>query len=182
MLGSYEINVQVGKLPQKVATYFDDTMRKLLGAVYTPVAYLGSQMTNGTNHISTLHSITGTDTRNAVLVIVNEKDEGLSLVGITPVLESGDPLGGVNVDISTDLPADAKDAFDKEFSTFLGSNIQPFALLGEQVVNGVNYFFLAEVSAIVGTSGSVIGGNTTKIALIEVSARAGTVKFHDVLE
>ena len=50
MLGSYEINVQVGKLPQKVASYFDETMGKLLGAVYTPVAYLGSQIVAGQNH------------------------------------------------------------------------------------------------------------------------------------
>ena len=183
MIGTYDINVQVGKLPQKVASYFDETMSKLLGAIYTPVAYLGSQLVNGKNHAILCEQtvITGTDTKNAVVVIVNEKDEGLSLVSINPVLVSGGSLGGVNVDITTNIPDDAQAAFDTMFSQFVGSKVTPFALLGTQTVHGTNYFFLAEMSAIVGSSGGIFGSNAYKIALIELNTTTQTIRFSDVL-
>ena len=184
MIGAYNVNVQFGKLPQKVATYFDAVMGKLLGATYTPVVYLGSQAVHGTNHALLCEQtvITGTDHKNAVLVVLNEKEEGLSLVSITPVLESGDALGGVVVDVKTDIPDEARAAFDKAFAQFVGSRVEPFALIGTQVVHGTNYFFAAEVSAIIATTGGALGGNPTKVCMIEVNPELGTVKFYDVLD
>ena len=181
-IGTYEVNVQVGKLPQKVASCFDETMSKLLGATYAPVAYLGSQLVNGTNHAILCEQtvITGTDTKNAVLVILNEKEEGMSLVSITPILESGAPLGGIAVNVTTDIPAEAKAAFDEMFAQFVGSKVKPFALLGTQLVHGTNYFFAAEVSAIIGRSSGILGGDTS-VALLRVNPTTREIAFETIL-
>lgn len=184
MIGSYEVNVQCGKLPQNVATYFDETMSKLLGASYVAVAYLGSQVVNGTNHAILCEQtvLTGRDTKNAVLVVLNEKPEGFSLVSVTPVLESGAALGGIDVDVTTDIPDDARDVFDKAFAQFVGSKITPFALLGTQAVHGTNYFFAAEVSAIVAAKSGVLGGHPTSVCMISVNDVTNFVDFYPVLE
>lgn len=50
MIGNWDINVVVGKLPQKVATAFANLGETIIGATYTPIAYIGSQIVNGTNH------------------------------------------------------------------------------------------------------------------------------------
>ena len=50
MLGSWEVNVVTGGMPQKVATAFGELAGSLVGAEYTPIAYLGSQQVNGVNH------------------------------------------------------------------------------------------------------------------------------------
>lgn len=184
MLGSYNVNVQVGRLPQKVATYFEEAMGKLLGAEYTPVAYLGSQAVNGTNHALLCEQtvLTGRDTKNAVLVVLNEKDEGLSLVSVTPIVEGGGPLGGIDVHVTGDIPAEAKAAFDAAFAQFVGSKVTPFALLGIQSVHGVNYIFAAEVSAIIGTDHGVIGGNPTSVCAITLNDTTLEVSFDPILK
>ena len=176
MFGSYEINVLVGKLPQKVATWFDDTMGKLLGAKYELVAYLGSQQVNGTNHAILCEQtvFTGVDTRNVVLVIANEKPEGLSLVSIERVVESGAQFGGLAVDVRTEIPDEARAAFNKAFEGFVGSKVEPFALLATQVTKGINYVFAAELSP--------ISSNPVKtVAIVTVNGMTGDVSFVDVL-
>ena len=176
MVGAYDVNVLVGKLPQKVATYFDSVMGKLLGAVYVPVAYLGSQVVNGINHALLCEQtvITGIDTRNAVMVVMNEKEEGLSLVSITPVLESGGPLGGVVVDVKTEIPEEASTAFAAAFEQFVGSTVEPFALLGTQAVHGTNYIFAAKVF------GAMSDGKT-KIFKITLNSLTGFVDSSTIL-
>lgn len=176
MIGSYEVNVQTGRYPQKVATYFDEIMGKLLGASYEPVAYLGSQVVNGTNHALLCEQtvLTGRDTKNVVVVIVNEKDEGLSLVSIERVVEGGGELGGLAVDVRTEIPEEARAAFDKAFEGFVGSKVEPFALLATQVTKGVNYVFAAEMSPI--TENPV-----KNVALVTVNTLTGDVSFTDLL-
>ena len=46
------------------------------------------------------------------------------------------------------LPEDAKTALDKALSAFTGSNIEPLALLGTQVVAGTNYAMLCRVTPV----------------------------------
>ena len=77
MLGSYNINVTPGKLPQKVATAFGEIFSNMVGAEYTPIAYLGDKVVSGVNHaiLATQTMITGTDVHNVVLVVLNEKDD-----------------------------------------------------------------------------------------------------------
>lgn len=95
--------------------------------------------------------VTGRDTKNVAVVVFNEKpgDGEDVLVGIDRIVESGDKLGGIVVDVKTEIPADAQAAWDKAFEGYVGANIKPFALLGTQIVNGTNYIFAAEMTGIV---------------------------------
>ena len=180
MTGSWNINVHVGSnLPQKVATAMDRIGDTLLGAEYEPIAYLGSQVVNGTNHavLAEQTIITGRDTKNVVVMIFNEKPNEMeaTLVGIERVVESGLPFGGTKIDVHTELPEDARAEWDNAFMTYVGAKVDPFAFLGTQVVNGVNYIFAATVAPVAPNA-------EAKVAIVTVNSRTKHVDFVDLLE
>jgi hypothetical protein len=181
MLGSWNINVVVDGMPEKVATAVSKLNEQLLGAEYTPIAYLGSQVVNGTNHAVLAEQllITGRDTKNIVLIIFNEKPssgiEDLTLVAIERVVEGGEGMGAVEVNVKTDIPVDAKVAFASVIGDFVGSDVEPFALLATQVVNGVDYIFAAEVT-------SVTAAPVKKVCKVTVNELNKTVSFVDILK
>jgi hypothetical protein len=181
MLGSWNINVVVDGMPEKVATAVSKLNEQLLGAEYTPIAYLGSQVVNGTNHAVLAEQllITGRDTKNVVLIIFNEKPssgiEDLTLVAIERVVEGGEGMGAVEVNVKTDIPVDAKEAFASVIGGFVGSDVEPFALLATQVVNGVDYIFAAEVT-------SVTAAPAKKVCKVTVNELNKTVSFVDILK
>ena len=179
MVGSWNVDVTVGKLPQKVATAFASLSETLLGAEYTPIAYLGSQVVNGVNHAVLAEQlvITGKDTKNVVVIIFNEKPgsmDPLTLVSIDRVVESGAPMGGTKVDVKTELSAEDKAVFEKGMGGFVGSKVEPFALLATQVVKGVDYIFAAEVTP-------VVENPTKKVALVTVNTLTPGAQFVDLL-
>ena len=179
MLGSWNVKVAVDAMPQKVATAIGELAEQLIGCEYKPIAYLGSQIVNGTNHavLAEQTVLTGKDTKNVVVLIFNEKPNEMkaTLVNIERVVEQGGEMGGIQVDVKTDIPAEAKEAFDKAFEGFVGSKVKPFALLGTQVVKGVNYIFAAEVT-------SVTAEPVTKVCLVTVNGMTGEIAFADLLD
>ena len=98
-----------------------------------------------------------------------------TLVNIERVVEQGGEMGGIAVDVKTEIPEEAKEAFDKAFEGFVGSKVEPFALLGTQVVKGVNYIFAAEVT-------SVTAEPETKVCLVTVNGMTGDIAFADLLD
>ena len=143
--GSWDIAVQIGKLPQKVATAFDSI--NIVGAEYELIAYIGNQVVNGTNHavLAKQTILNGRDTENIVVMIFNEKPNDMNavLVSIDRVLESGGPFGGVHVDVATELDDEVMDIWNDAFEGFVGSTVTPYALLGTQVTTGTEYIFAA---------------------------------------
>lgn len=181
MVGSWKVDVVVGKLPQTVATAMGKLNENILGAEYTPIAYLGSQVVNGTNHAVLAEQlvVTGKDTKNIVTIIFNEKPGSeCTLVSIERVLESGGEMGGVKIDVQTgdDIDAAAKAVFAKDMAGFVGSDVNPFALLGTQVVRGMDYIFAAEVTPV--TKG---GELNKKVALVTVNSMTPGANFVDIL-
>ena len=176
MVGSYVINVKTGILPEKVATAVSALSDTLVGAEYTPIAYLGSQLVNGTNHAVLAEQLitSGKDTKNIVVLIFNEKGMECTLVGITPVLESGGDLGGINIDVEIDIPDDANNVFNDATDVFLGSKIEPFALLATQVTNGINYTFAAVVTP-------VTAHPIPKVSLVTINKNYGIIDITDIL-
>jgi len=176
MLGSWTVNVNISGMPEKVATAVSALNDKLIGAEYTPIAYLGSQVVNGINHAVLAEQLitTGKDTKNVVVLIFNEKGMDCTLVAIERVLESGGEAGGIVVDTTTDIPEEAQEAFDTVFEGFVGSKVEPFVYLGSQVVKGVNYIFAAEVTP-------VVENPETKVAIVIVNAMTGEISFTDLL-
>lgn len=178
MLGSWDVKVSVGALPQKVATAVGKLQEKLIGAEYTPIAYLGSQVVNGTNHAVLAEQLitTGKDTKNVVVIIFNEKpnEMDLTLVSIERVIESGGELGGITVDVKAEITGDAKETYDKVFEGFVGSDIKPFAVLGSQVVKGVNFIYAATAKAVAPEA-------KERAVIIIANAMTGEISFTDIL-
>lgn len=176
-LGSWEVDVTVGSMPQKVASAFGK-LNEMVGAEYTPIAYLGSQVVNGTNHAVLAEQlvITGKDTKNVVLVIFNEKPGDMedSLVNIERVIEGGAEFGGATVDVQTEIPEDALEVFNLAAGGIVGSKLEPIALLATQVVKGTNYAFLTKVTP-------VTLDPVSKIAIVTVNALTKDITFTDLL-
>ena len=151
MVGSWDIKIAVDAMPQKVATAFCELTGSLCGAEYTPIAYLGSQVVHGVNHAILAEQllITGKDTKNVVIIILNEREEKFTIANIERVVESGVGLGGTVVDVKTDISEEAKTAFELALKNFVGSVVEPFALLATQVVKGTDYVFAAKVTPVV---------------------------------
>ena len=181
MVGSWNVNVAVGKMPQPVATAMGKLNESILGAEYTPIAYLGSQVVNGTNHAVLAEQlvVTGKDTKNIVVVIFNEKPGSeCTLVSIERVLESGGPLGGVKIEvqIGDDIDTVAKGVFETVMAGFVGSDVNPFALLGTQVVRGIEYIFAVELTPV-----TKDGELNKKVALVTVNSLTKSANFVDIL-
>jgi hypothetical protein len=179
MVGNWKIDINTGGMPQKVASAIGKINETLMGAEYEPIAYIGSQVVNGINHavLAKQTIITGKDTENIVLLIFNEKpnDMEATLVGIERVVEGGGEFGGVHIgDPTTDIPEDAKTAWDEVFTNFVGSEIEPFAYLGSQVVNGVNFIFAVTISPVVPNANK-------NVAIITVNTLTKNVIFTDLL-
>lgn len=177
MFGAWDVNVSLGKMPQRVATAMGKLSENLIGAEYTPIAYLGSQQVNGVNHAVLAEQlvVTGKDTKNIVVLIFNEKpnDIDLTLVNIERVVEAGGEFGGIAVDVKTDIPEDAMNAFSSALEGRLGVKVSPFALLGTQVVKGTNYVFAAEVTPIVkdpvkSVELVIVNGMTKDVAFVDI--------------
>jgi hypothetical protein len=173
-LGGWEIKVAVGKLPEKVATAFGNL--NLMGAEYTPIAYLGSQVVNGINHAVLAEQllITGRDQKNIVLMIFNEKGEEVTLVNIERIIEEGAPMGGIHIDVQTEVPEDVKAVFHKVFEGYVGANLEPVVYLGSQVTKGTNYILLTVISGIRPCE-------ETTVALTIVNAVTDERSFVDIL-
>ena len=137
--------------PQKVASAVAEKV-KLFGATYDPIMYLANQTVNGTNHaVLAQQTITnGEDTNNAVIMVFNEKADSLdiSLTNISVIVESGGPLGGTKVDITTDPSDDLKTIFAKSLEGFTGSGIELQAYIGNKVVKGTEYKYLVTIAPV----------------------------------
>jgi len=179
MVGSWNVKISTNGMPQKVATAVSALAEQLMGVEYEPIAYLGSQVVNGTNHavLAKQTILSGRDTTNVVVLIFNEKpnDMEATLVSIERVVEGGAPLGGIKVDPQTTIPADAQEAWNTAFSSFVGSKVDPIALLATQVVNGINYIFAAEIAPLAPNAES-------RVVLVTINPTTGTLSFADVLE
>ena len=181
MVGNWNLNVQVGKAPQQVATAFGNILGTLFGAKYTPIAYLGDQVVNGTNHAVLAEQlvITGEDQKNIVEVVLNEKPGSVggsdfALAGIKKLIDGGHKFGGFQVNVEAPISDEAKKVFDDAFEGFVGSKIEPFALLGTQVVKGVEYAFAATVAPVVPNA-------QQSVQIIYVNGLTGDIEFEPVI-
>ena len=177
MLGAWTVDVNVNGMPEKVATAVSALADQLMGAEYKPIAYLGSQLVNGVNHavLAEQTILSGKDTKNVVVLIFNEKGMECTLVNIERVVEGGDGMGAVEVNVKTDIPADAAAAFAKVMDGFAGLDVKPFALLATQVVAGIDYIFAPEMKL-------VTAEPVSKVVKVTINSLRDTVQFVDILK
>lgn len=149
-VGGWNIDVNKGTLPEKVATGFTEVFNNIVGATYIPLVYVGSQIVNGINHaiVAEQTLITNPPVKNIVLVVLNEKpiDEiksSFTVVSIEPVITGNDLMGGISVE-TQDITPETRVVFNKAIGNMVGATYKPLYLVATQVVNGMNYFFLAQ--------------------------------------
>ena len=78
-LGGWNLDEVKGcNLPQKVQSDFTAVTSELVGAEYEPIAYLGSQVVNGTNYriLALQKMIAQNAERKFVRMIINEAPDG----------------------------------------------------------------------------------------------------------
>ena len=79
VLGGWNLDEVKGcNLPQKVQSDFTAVTSELVGAEYEPIAYLGSQVVNGTNYriLALQKMIAQNAERKFVRMIINEAPDG----------------------------------------------------------------------------------------------------------
>ena len=176
--GSWEIKINFNGMPQKVATAFSKLTETMVGAEYEPSAYLGSQVVNGVNHAVLAKQIivTGRDTENIVILIFNEKPNSMeaTLVSIERVVEGGLPFGGVSLDVQRELSAGVRSVWDNAMTGYVGALVEPVVFLGTQVVNGINYIFVATCKA-------MSPEGVTELRLVTINTLEHQVCFSDLL-
>ncbi len=178
--GSWKIDVNTSGMPQKVASAMAALETQLVGAEYKMIAYLGSQIVNGTNHavLAEQTVLTGRDSKNIVILVFNEKpnEKEATLVSIDRILESGLPLGGTNIDVKVgeDIPEDVMEIWTDACHHLLGSRKIPVALLGTKVTNSINYIFVATVD-------SQLPESELELALITVNESTRRMSLVDLL-
>ena len=87
LIGGWNIDdVKTCNLPQKAQSAFTAVMSEIVGADYEPVAYLGSQLVNGTNYriLAIKTPVVPNGEKSFVKIVVNEGiDSSTRLVSIS---------------------------------------------------------------------------------------------------
>lgn len=176
MVGTWDVKVSIGSMPEKVATAVGE-LNNQFGCEYEPIAYLGSQQVNGTNHAVLVKQtvILGKDVENINLVKFHETKDGIAVMSNETVVPGGTGLGAIIIDVQTEIPEDAKNVFDDVFDGWTGTKIEPFALLATQVVKGTNFTVAATMT-------SVTAEPKTKVGLLTYNAITGKKYFADLFE
>lgn len=84
LFGGWNLDEVKGcNLPQKVQTDFTAVTSGIVGAEYEPIAYLGSQVANGTNYriLALQTSIIANPEKKFVRMIINEAPDGSVRLG-----------------------------------------------------------------------------------------------------
>ncbi len=143
-------------LPEDVRTAFD---KVAAGENLVPVALVAQQVVAGTNDM--LLCRVGDEYR--IIVVYRDLQGGATLAksSVFPLADYIQDGGEAPAEVlaggwyapeettALPLPEDAQTAFDKALEGFTGSTVTPMALLGTQVVAGVNYAILCRVTPVV---------------------------------
>lgn len=178
--GGWNVDVPHDKYPQKIASAVSNLNEFIgLGCDYEAIAYLGFQQVNGINHaiLARQTVLNGKDINNAVVIVLNEKPNtsDISVTDIRRVVEGGAPMGGIHVDMSSEVPAEALQALNLVTAGLVGAKITPFAFIGTQVTKGTNYILAAEVKAVVPNA-------MPDLAIVTVNALDKKLQFERLLE
>ncbi|MCQ2513108.1 MAG: hypothetical protein MJ092_06985, partial [Lachnospiraceae bacterium] len=161
VLAGWEINMDETKafLPEGFEAVFNKALEGYAGMGFEPVAYLGSQVVAGTNHMVLCKgtTVTAEPISELKVVVIYQDLEGNAEItkvsdfdlGAISEMDSSKTeaglAGGWNVTDTfgvPNMPADVQETFDKAMEGLVGVNYQPMAFLGSQVVAGTNYAVL----------------------------------------
>ena len=149
--------VITGGYTDSVKSVFAKATETLTGVGYEPVAYLGSQVVAGTNHLILCKATPTTAEPKSTYALVT-LFEGLNgEAEITNVIESsvnaagaadGETTGAYTAPEKPGVTDEAKAALEKALNGLGGAQYDAKALLGTQVVSGTNYMLLCKITTV----------------------------------
>lgn len=159
--GAWTVNHKAGTyLTASEKKIFDKAVKDLVGVVYTPVLTLGKQVVSGNNYafLCTAKTVTASPSYSWKVLIVNRSPKGkVKLVKVNSLsyknvktrknaYKASAAPGAWSYSkegtSSKGVPTAANRAFKKATKQLTGLSLTALALLGKQVVAGVNYRFL----------------------------------------
>lgn len=140
-LGGYKIaNHSTNQLPQDLASAIDSLFNdeKILGAQYSPLWYIGSQIVNGTNHLILAKQtrLTKDFSTRIVAIVINISTSGQA--SIVEIIDDSDLIEGSLPDMNL------KSYFLNAIQGLIGVSYTPILYIGSQIVKGVNFYIIAE--------------------------------------
>ena len=177
--GGWIFQVNMDAMPEKIATAFGELNEHMIGAKYKSIAYLGSQVVNGTNYAVLAEQILSdlAGTKNIVLIVFNVAPGALkaTVVYIKPVLDGfSQACGGIKINDEFKVTDEAQKAFDDVTEQFVGLKVEIFAFLATQVTKGINYFYAAKVTP-------VYPDTESSIDLVIINPMCDSVKCQKIL-
>ena len=155
LLGGWE-RTESPAVTDELNTLMEKALKDLDGASYTPVAYLATQVVAGRNHavLCRVAPVIPDPVETYAVVILYEDLEGN--VTITDVQDFGaetnlydeDMVGSWKQPESPEITEEASSAFEKAMEGFTGVGYVPVALLGTQLVAGMNYRYVCEATTV----------------------------------
>jgi len=147
-------NTESPEVTKEVKALLEKATAELDGADYTPVAYLGTQVVAGTNHLllCKVTPVVPDAVSTYALVTIYEDLKGEAK--ITEVqnndAEAGvlDAPGGWQDTESLEVTKESLEALRLASQKLTGATYSPVALLGTQVVAGTNYRMLCTVTPV----------------------------------
>ena len=143
-------------ITDEIREMLEKAAQEKLGAKYTPAAYIGYQIVNGTNHaiLCRIAPVVPDAKEHYAIVYIYEDLAGN--VSITDVkdfeaetnLTEEPVVGGWTQPETPEMTEEAQAAFDKAMEKLLGANYVPVALAESQVVAGMNYCILCESTVV----------------------------------
>ena len=142
---------------------FEKGLEMLVGVDYVPVAYLGSQVVAGTNHVFLVKGtvvVPNAPVSYALVYLYQDLQGNVTLMniadlGIVPqedgtvtVPEAG-LMGGWSYAEAPEITEEIQTRLDKALEGLVGASYVPVANLGEQVVAGLNRCLLCQVTPVV---------------------------------
>ena len=173
---------EASAITDEVRELVEKAAADLVGAEYVPVAYIGRQIVNGTNHriLCKITPVVPDAKAHYAIVTIYEDLQGNAK--ISEILDSeatadeGGALGGWKATETPAVTEEAQAALDKAVESLVGAEYKAVALLATQLVSGTNYEMLCEVTA-------VAPGAEAHYAIVHVyQALDGSAKITDTFD
>ena len=140
-------------LTEDQRSLFERAMEGLLGVNYEPIAYLGSQVVAGLNHCFLCKATVvypNAQPTYKLVYIYEDLDGNTEVSDIVDLAGDGSEVlpGGWSIAEDAAMTKDVQAAFDKAMESLLGVDYEPVAVLGSQVVAGMNYKILCKSTVV----------------------------------
>lgn len=140
----------------EVKAVLEKATAEMTGATYEPVAYIGSQVVAGTNHrilCKMTPVVPDAESTYAIVTVYEDLEGNASVIEVlnseAKVMVTDEELdGGWSAPKSPELTKESIDVLKKATEKSAKGSFSPVALLGTQVVAGINYCMLCEITPV----------------------------------